>query len=50
MFKMIFLIIAAILALSVPSDGPALLVSNRDYILALVAAVLVHPWIVRQLG
>jgi len=23
-------------------------VNNRDYILALVAAVLVHPWVVRQ--
>lgn len=48
MFKMIFLIIAAILAISVPGDGPALLVNNRDYILAVVAAVLLHPWIARQ--
>lgn len=48
MFKIIFLAAAAIIALSVPGDGPALLVNNRDYILALVAAVLVHPWIVRQ--
>lgn len=48
MFKMIFLITAAVLALSVPSDGPALLANNRDYILALVAAVLVHPWVARQ--
>lgn len=48
MFKIGFLIVAAILAISTPSDGPALLVNNRDYILALVAAVLVHPWIVRQ--
>ncbi len=48
MFRIIFLIIAAVLAISVPGDGPALLVNNRDFILALVAAVLVHPWIVRQ--
>ena len=48
MFKMIFLIIAATLALSTPNDGPALLVDNRDFILALVAAVLVHPWVARQ--
>lgn len=48
MFKVIFLATAAIIALTVPGDGPALLVNNRDYILALVAAVLVHPWIVRQ--
>lgn len=48
MFRIIFLIIAAVLAISVPSDGPALLVNNRDFILALVAAVLVHPWIIRQ--
>ncbi len=48
MFKVIFLAAAAILALTVPSDGPTLLANNRDYILALVAAVLVHPWIVRQ--
>ncbi len=50
MFKVIFLIIAAILAISVPSDGPALLVNNRDLILGLVAAVLLHPWIARQFG
>ena len=48
MFKVIFLVAAAIIALTVPGDGPAMLVNNRDYILALVAAVLVHPWIVRQ--
>ena len=48
MFKMIFLIIVAILAISVPGDGPALLVNNRDYILALVAAMLVQPWLARQ--
>lgn len=48
MFKVIFLAIAAIIAITVPGDGPTLLVNNRDYILALVAAVLVHPWIVRQ--
>ncbi len=48
MFKVIFLMIVATLAISAPSDGPTLLVNNRDYILALVVAVLVHPWIARQ--
>ena len=48
MFKVIFLMIVATLAITAPSDGPAVLVNNRDYILALVVAVLVHPWIARQ--
>lgn len=48
MFKMMFVIIAATLAISVPGDGPALLVNYRDYMLALALAVLVHPWVVRQ--
>lgn len=48
MFKMAFLIIAAVLAITAPADGPALLVHNRDYILALVVAMLIHPWVVRQ--
>ncbi len=48
MFKIIFAVIVGLMIIASPGDGAGAFAAYRDYILALLVALIVHPLVVRQ--
>ncbi|MDX1251654.1 MAG: hypothetical protein IDH49_05270 [Gammaproteobacteria bacterium] len=48
MLKVIFAAIIGAMLIAGPTDGLGAFSMYRDYMLALLVAFLVHPWVIRQ--